>query len=406
MDDHRFDHLTRRLGAAITRRRGIAGMLGTLAGVAGISVADANVAGPPVDCRSTGMQCLSGDECCSGRCLLKHDGTSRCSRKTSNRKKKNSKKKGGGSTPVPPPAPACTVCASGCAYTTIEEAILNAASGSEVTIYQGTYTPTNTSQPQSEWAILINKTLTVKACDANTEDVIIRPQNEKYVFKISNEDTSTLCLQQSMTVVMDGLVLDGTGATNTSAMLIGCPLNGGAVTLDNIEVMGFTGTSQRSTIRIFSASPVTFNDCHFHDNDGYPDSYDGGSVLTNKAGGTNTIHNTLIENNRNRSGGFRGGIVGMNSSGVLALTGTTEIKNNTVEGLANGGGVYCSISQTPNWGMESTVKIHNNTGASAGGGIAAYTEPTAGSVVDNTTVYNNTATTCNNVYITSNSTCN
>lgn len=40
------------------------------------------------------MQCVTGDECCSGRCIAKDDGTSRCARKTSNPKKKGGEKKG------------------------------------------------------------------------------------------------------------------------------------------------------------------------------------------------------------------------------------------------------------------------------------------------------------------------
>lgn len=82
MDASHFDMLTRRLAS---RRTALAAFLAGVAGARSIASTKAVVVVPP-DCGGTGMQCTSGDECCSGRCVQKLDGTSRCARKTSNRK--------------------------------------------------------------------------------------------------------------------------------------------------------------------------------------------------------------------------------------------------------------------------------------------------------------------------------
>ncbi len=87
MEGSSFDRITRRLAVTTSRRRGLAALVAGALGIAGISAAEAVVPIPP-DCRATGMECVEGIPCCSGRCILKFDGTSRCARKTSNRKPK------------------------------------------------------------------------------------------------------------------------------------------------------------------------------------------------------------------------------------------------------------------------------------------------------------------------------
>ena len=399
MEDRTFDQFTRRLGGSLDRRTGLKGLLAGLTGIFGISAAEARVQVPPI-CGGTGMQCASGDECCSGRCIVKSDGTSRCARTPSNRKKKKKKGGGGGSAPVPPPD--CTVCANGCPYSTIEEAILNAADGSEVTIYQGSYQPTNIVNSAEAWTIKIGKSLTVKACDVNTDAVSIRPEANKLLFNVANTDNNSLCQSSGFAVTLSGLVIDGTNIYGAQVVQTGCTFTADGFKMIDCEVKGFDG--QYAPIGFF-AGPVLVEDCDLHDN--ASDSYRGSLIHT--LGPNVTIKDSRIYSNTSRTGSADGGIVGQNGSGVLALTGSTEIRNNVItnpNAQTQGGGVWVGYSQTPNWGIEGTVHIHSNTGASSGGGIAAYTEPTAGSVVDITTVYNNTATTCSNVYIGSNSTCN
>ena len=391
MDDAAFDQLTQ----SCSRRAGLKGLIAGLVGILSFSAAEARVQVPPT-CGGTGMQCASGDECCSGRCILKSDGTSRCARTTSNRKKKGMTKNADSG-----PPPNCTVCASGCAHRTIEQAILHAEPGAEVTIHQGTYRPTNIVDPQQDWAIKINKTMTVRACDENTEPVKIVPPANKLLFYIANSDESDNCQFEPIGVTLSGLILDSTGIAGTRAVKTLCNMTADGFKLIDVQVRKFDGQFAALT---FYDGPVLIDQCELAQNSS--DSYRGS--LIHCFGTDLTIHDTAIHDNTSRSNNPEGGIVGHNGGygELLTLTGTTEIFDNIVQATSSGGGVWVGQAQSPNWGMESTVKIHNNTGASAGGGIAAYTEPTAGSVVDNTTVYDNTATSCNDVYIASNLTCN
>ncbi len=252
------------------------------------------------------------------------------------------------------------------------------------------------------WSIKINKSLTVKACDVNTDAVTIRPEANKLLFMIANLDNNSTCQQEPIAVTLSGLILDATNVSGARAMSTGCTFTADGFKAIDCEVKGFD--AQYAPISLL-AGPVLIEDCDVHDN--AADTYRGSVV---HIASTNvTIKDSRIYSNTSRTGSVTGGIVGNNGSGVLALTGSTEIRNNTMTNpysQTQGGGVWVGVAQSPNWGVEGTVRIHDNTGASAGGGIAAYTEPTAGSVVDNTTVYNNTATTCDNVFISSNSTCN
>ena len=97
MDGSSFDRITRRLAVTTTRRGGVAALVAGALGIAGISAADARLQIPPT-CGGAGSSCTGGDQCCSGRCVMKSDGFSRCARTTSNRpdKKKKKKKKGSG----------------------------------------------------------------------------------------------------------------------------------------------------------------------------------------------------------------------------------------------------------------------------------------------------------------------
>lgn len=97
MDGSSFDRISRRMAVSTSRRGGVVALVAGALGIAGFSATEAVVPVPPL-CRSTGMECSDSLPCCSGRCIVKRDGTSRCARKTSNRKKKEKEKddQGGG----------------------------------------------------------------------------------------------------------------------------------------------------------------------------------------------------------------------------------------------------------------------------------------------------------------------
>jgi hypothetical protein len=80
MENARFDALAKALGAPVNRRwLAAAAILGLMPAQAFAEGPDAEMIPPP--CRRIRQQCATGAECCSGRCILKADGTSRCGRK-------------------------------------------------------------------------------------------------------------------------------------------------------------------------------------------------------------------------------------------------------------------------------------------------------------------------------------
>jgi hypothetical protein len=70
MDPSRFEELTRRIGAASSRRAAAKVLAGVLAAPAlvrlGAEEAEAGL--PIVNCKAPGKKCSSNGRCCSGRC--------------------------------------------------------------------------------------------------------------------------------------------------------------------------------------------------------------------------------------------------------------------------------------------------------------------------------------------------
>lgn len=91
MDGSSFDRITRRLAVTTSRRGGIAALVAGALGIAGVSSAEARLELPP-RCRNAGSPCMTGDVCCSGRCISKADGSMRCAKTTTNRHKNKKKK--------------------------------------------------------------------------------------------------------------------------------------------------------------------------------------------------------------------------------------------------------------------------------------------------------------------------
>jgi pectin methylesterase-like acyl-CoA thioesterase len=74
-------------------------------------------------------------------------------------------------------AETCTVCASGCDYTTIKEAVGSATSGGVITIDSGVY-PTQ---------VFLNQDITLRACNGVTDAVVDLADGDTYAIW---EDTS------------------------------------------------------------------------------------------------------------------------------------------------------------------------------------------------------------------------
>ena len=67
MEDQRFDSLSRRLGAGLSRRRALGALLGALAG--GVALTDDAAARRRETCRAGGQQCTRDGQCCLKRCV-------------------------------------------------------------------------------------------------------------------------------------------------------------------------------------------------------------------------------------------------------------------------------------------------------------------------------------------------
>ena len=87
------------IGLPLSRRTSAKAILATIATTLGVKAAAARITIPPT-CRNAGSTCAEDDDCCSGRCIAKSDGKSRCARTTSNRGKRD-KREHRGPSPVP-----------------------------------------------------------------------------------------------------------------------------------------------------------------------------------------------------------------------------------------------------------------------------------------------------------------
>jgi len=121
MDPSQFDRVARLLGAGASRRAGLRAAVGTLlglgvAGESALAARKANRRHEKLACRNANSQCVSDDECCSGKCIEKFGGIGfRCAK--THGKKKDGKKGGGGDgglTPIPT-GQACVVDVDVCA---------------------------------------------------------------------------------------------------------------------------------------------------------------------------------------------------------------------------------------------------------------------------------------------------
>ncbi len=383
-----FTALSQALGSRVTRRSGIAATLAGFAAALADNLADARVQIPPT-CRSVGMQCAIGDECCSGRCIAKADGTSRCARKTSNRKKKN--KSGGGSTPppVPPPPPICNVCPSGCEYAAIESAVEAALPGAIITVGPGTYSPVRINS-NYEGSILIQKDLTLKACIPSEPPIIDASGYGNGMFTILvNASTNSQCDVTPINVEIRDVVIKN--GVERNALYTQCNAN---VTLKNVEVSDFT-LGNRPIMRLDANGTHYFDGCDIHDNSA--DSYRGAMIKLPDIGINPSaqleLHDCDIHDNTSVSGLTDGGMVGVTSH-PLILSGNTKIRDNTVPNTAYGGGVFVAGGTLE---MRDNSTITGNGTAAAGGGVCL----TYGAYVINGTSSNisqNTALTCNNIY--------
>lgn len=393
MDRPKFDTLTRTLGKRTDRRTGLLGAIGAWIGVAAAPETDAARKATrrheKLACRNANSQCLSDDECCSGSCVPKFGGTQfRCAKRHG--KKNHGARNGGGSTPIPP-GPSCTVCASGCPYTTIEAAINDTPSTPTtaiITVGPGTYRPERLD-PDAPAPLMIGTSMVLTACDLTqpmpTIDASAITEGESLFF-LGSLDEQFDCTQTSTVIAIENLTI--TGGTGISAIIADCETTWA---LRNSIVENFS--SSGAVIRHSAAQSGRLETCTIRNN---TSSYDQGAIACSTSTAPYAVlelMNTLVTSNTSTSTGLRGAMIHAQSTLGVVLSGTTNIYNNVVSNSVFGGGVFVDTMLE----LRGSAQIVGNTGSALGGGIYQH----AGSTVIGVTSSNvngNLATTCNNYY--------
>lgn len=310
MDGGTFDHLTRRLAGRLTRRVGLAGALGALAGGKALDAAgrarertrrhpggtgarrhDAEVINEKKPCGPTAAEnkCRKNKDCCTNYCKPPKGNakTGRCRCIKPSKKCKNGQTCCGGATcqnrkcTLPPTCGATggactedanccsgliclkgacgpcveTVCASGCAFTTVNAAYAAAAAGDTIFIGSGTH-PTG---------IVVTKDITLTACPGVTAilepDRVLQDADSYYV--IATEDSVDTTTKRSVT--LRNLTLQGTAtgyADDSEALLTSYLVGLVSWTIEDCTLTkAYYGISARGGEQVITDS--TFTDITF-----------------------------------------------------------------------------------------------------------------------------------------------
>jgi predicted outer membrane repeat protein len=227
-------------------------------------------------CAKSGQAPKKGKKCCKG---LGKDGAGRC-------------------------APPCEVCADGCFFSTVQEAIDLADPGQTIRLCAGVF----------DENILINKNLTlIGAGDGSgAGNTILRGLGTNSVVRVTNSVS---------TATLKGLRITG-GAWGTLGG--GISSHADALTVTDCTVTGNTSTTNGGGI--FSFAALVLNSSTVSGNG---TNYRGGGILAN---GTLEVTNSTITDNWAESGG---GV--FNDGHTLTLTNSTVSENTASD---SGGGIY------------------------------------------------------------------
>ncbi len=438
MDGGTFDHLTRRLAGRLTRRVGLAGALGALAGGKALDAAgrarertrrhpggsgarrhDAEVIDEKKPCGPTAAEnkCRKDKDCCTNYCEPPKGNakTGRCRCIKPSKKCKNGQTCCGGGTCQKGRCQeaTCTVCESGCPFTSVNDAYAAAEPGATITIAAGTWTT----------GIIVDKDATLTACDDSGE-VILQADGavlalDSYSYVIVEDGVSST----PYTVTLDNLTLSGADSytilladytigavsfvlTNVKGRNAGyflAPIGGDHV-LENcdtdasissafygdfdstgsgsITASNSTFISEDNTFYVDgnyaaadrSKTPFTLTNCTFTSVSGSGVNLSGGeATFTNCSitgsgdvgcyldSGTVTFTDTTISGN-STTNDYAGGIYVWTDSydSAVTLTGSTSVTGNT--GTNVGGiGIYATNGAITVTGA-STANVHDNTG--------------------------------------------
>ena len=311
--------------------------------------------------------CRQGSQCCSGKCNKKKrkclpclTGTEYCPSQQACVTV--------GECPCPQGE---TVCAQGCKFTTVSEAVAATPSGGTIRVLPGTY----------DADLVISTDLTLARC-GDSGDVILRntTTNSRAV-TIRPGVTATL---KNLTVSRQPAFDYGGGVLNQGVLsLDGCTLRGNASSpefflgagLENqgdVNLRGCTISANRRA-GMGNRGEASFTDCVIEDNDGFPllnwedanMTLTGCTVNDNRSPGGGGVHNndgtlSIAQSTFHRNTGYQGGAVF--SVGGLTITDSTFGANTAT---FEGGGILAGGALSL-----QRCEVRGNTARVRGGGLS------------------------------------
>ncbi len=484
MEEGSFDRLARLLGGGATRRTGLRVLMAAMVGLpVAMDAADAGAAKKerrgaetrggedevdaekrPCGPKPRDNRCTKHGDCCTKYCKKskkKGAKVGRCRCVRAGRKCKRGMTCCGGSTckkgkctrPTPPPGPACgatgatctadeaccsgllckngacavcapDVCASGCAFTSVNDAYAAATAGDTIYIDSGTY-PTGIS---------ITKDITLAACPGVTgaklvPDRVLKEPGDTYYVVMTEDRTDTTTLHS---VTLRNLEFEGTpdGVTNDDEVLL-YSYNTGVIawTIDNCSLAkGYNGlyalnrqhtvTNSRFSdqkkagiyVEVDYPAPGSFTldvtDSTFTECDSYGVYYDVSS-----APGTGSYVFNMNVTGCTFTGGGDGGQLyfeGLEDPAAGRSTTTGSVSNCTFtnsvdETIYFYGGVATITNCTVTGGAGTGILFYNAEGTIADSTISGInTQYYAGGVYNDATNYSGTVAITGNTSITNN----
>jgi hypothetical protein len=295
-------------------------------------------------CGACGTSCAAGEVCAAGECI---DCGGSCLD--------------------------CDICHSGCAYSSIHEAINNAAPGDTLTIVPGTYDQADIS---------IYENLTLRRCGSKGEVKIRNAGN--FTGGIYNYAAETTLID--LVITQNPQFDQGRGITNFDGLtLIDCKVTG---IMGQPSFIG-AGIGNQGTLTVVGGEVTEITS--------------SGPGIHNS--GTATISGCLVSRNTNVGGGAAGGIENAIEGSLTVVDGI--VSNNTGSGIWNFGTAELTetaVSQNlrggiVNWGLTTLTDcdVSDNTADEGGGGIRNV----GGSVtlLGSNTITNNTPRNCSGIPI-------
>ncbi|MGI9252414.1 MAG: hypothetical protein ACR2J8_01600 [Thermomicrobiales bacterium] len=378
MDGQAFDRIARALGAGMratsTRRAGLLGALGGMLGVAGAVEAGSGKhgRGPAAEgpCGPTKKDnvCTKNKDCCTGYCETKKttnlDGKGRCRCLSSGMTCTKRQTCCGrlsclsGICGHPPPPTPCMVCASGCAYATVQAAIDAAAPGDAIDIGGGVYSEDLT----------IDKNLVLQAC-----------HGESVTLQNLTDATRTIVLSNTPTVRITGITVTcGTCVTGSGGGISGLAnltLDGSASVTGNANSGNGGGILMEAELLTGDYVLAMVDTASISDNSA--DSYGGGLYFGKTTGGASTFTVTM-DDDASITGNVSSGGAGMKlyREGRVVMRGNSRIDGNEVKHLVDsydGGAIAFVYIEAPAgttiFEMHDSSKITNNIADDAGGAV-------------------------------------